>query len=469
MHVVALVGTRQSVFSNRRIAQVVALDTRVRPHAHMLNPRQVAHVVELVHHVLHRHRLRRLHHEGNVGNAHHTALGRQLLDRLIRARPARRGNQRPTVPMRQNDGLLRDLQRIQLGLIAGVPHIHHHAHGVHAVDHFCAVLAHASVHRLKGAVRHLAPEVVAQLRNALPKPVALVDGVQVLKLVAALKTIQNPQLALLLGLHQVSRAVNPHHPLRIHRHEVVEPGKQIQRVSKIVCPVAEVDDGNARALELVEVGLGKGARHRQPLLPQFLLIKAVEELVEHIDHQRLAHQPDNALRILLVRLREHPVAVPQHKGRTQSHLRPVPQKLPPRSAPHASHLLWIGMPSILAHLPRPTAKDRGPPSEPTLFFVSRGSTVRAYLIRAAFRWQVVCIELSSSGAQCLHRKPADCLVYESIAQSQKTEEGPLPPPPHCSQIAGNRKVTSENHQKLRGFSGTVGIFRPRFLRNPVEW
>jgi hypothetical protein len=174
-----------------------------------------------------------------------------------------------------------------------------HADTVHPIDDLSSILTHATVIWLEGSVGDASSEVVAKLRNTLAISIAAIHIVKMLELIAVLQSKENTELALLLGFCQVGGAVNTHQPLGILRDKAVPFGEQQLNICKVIRALAEVDHGHSSVLEPLKIRLAESARLGQPLLFEILLIDAIQKLVQHVDHQRFAHEAHDPLRVFL--------------------------------------------------------------------------------------------------------------------------------------------------------------------------
>ena len=152
--------------------------------------------------------------------------------------------------MRQNDSLLGNFDGVQLGLVASVTQIHRDADIVHPIDDFSAILTHSAVKWLESPVGDTSSEVIAQLRDAQPISKTAIHIIEILELIAALQPKENTELALVFGFPQIRCLVDAHQPLRILRKEAVPLGEKQLGLGKAVRAFAEIDDGNAVALNL---------------------------------------------------------------------------------------------------------------------------------------------------------------------------------------------------------------------------
>src|ERR1035437_8882545 len=118
----------------------------------------------------------------------------------------------------------------------------------------------------------------------------------------------------MLCQRKIGCVVDAHQPLGILRDKAVPLGEQQLGLGEVLHALPEVDDGNTRALEPLEVRLGKCARHGQPFFLQVFLVEAIQELVQHVDYQRLAHEADHPLRVFLRGLGEYAIAVTKNEG-----------------------------------------------------------------------------------------------------------------------------------------------------------
>ncbi len=92
--------------------------------------------------------------------------------------------------------------------------------------------------------------------------------------------------------------MDAHQPLRILRNEAVPLSEEQLGISKAVRAFTGIDDGNARAVKPEKIRRCESARLGQPLFFEILLIDAVQELIEHHDNKRFAHQAYHSFRIL---------------------------------------------------------------------------------------------------------------------------------------------------------------------------
>src|SRR2546426_10261579 len=176
---IALVGSRHEAAELVAIGDaVVALQPEVATDAGVLDADQIAHVIDVIDHIVHGRRLLRVDHEADEIDADDAAGLRQRANRFVGHAPRVAGMQRPAVAVRDDDRLGRGRTGIENRAVAAMRQVDHHADLIHALDDADAELGEAGVGRLEGTAANQVPEVVRQLRFALTQSVEHIDIVR---------------------------------------------------------------------------------------------------------------------------------------------------------------------------------------------------------------------------------------------------------------------------------------------------
>ena len=153
---------------------VIAVQVRIGADTDVLDADELHDVVDVVDQVLDRGRLAVADEIPDAGDAHHAALGGELLDRLVGLEP-RMVVERAAIRMRDRDRPLGELDRVKRRPVSAMGDIHQHADLVHRSDDRCAEIADPAVDSVRAAGADEILAVIRELGAALAELVELLD------------------------------------------------------------------------------------------------------------------------------------------------------------------------------------------------------------------------------------------------------------------------------------------------------